>query len=140
MIYDEANGSKVIDFSGPISSWNDVLKEKYGSYSINANSGLYMGKVILKGDKYIQFEVDGQPTAVYPVTSGLRVSEIVDAKTRIYRDAPTDINNAQWFQGSQALRNVRIGDNVMFSIENKDSFVSVVRIYYINDGSVFTPR
>ena len=99
-----------------------------------------MGKVILKGDKYIQFEVDGQPTSVFPITSAFRASEIVDAKHRTYKDAPLDISAPQWFQGSQALRNVRIGDEVMFTLENKDGFVQVSRIYYFNDGSVFGAR
>ena len=99
-----------------------------------------MGKVILKGDKYIQFEVDGQPTSVFPVTPAFRASEIIDAKHRIYKDAPLDINTPQWYQGSQALRNVRIGDEVMFILNKENDFVQVSRIYYFNDGSVFGAR
>ena len=141
LVFDASTESKVIDLSGPISEWADILNDAYGAYDDSSPTGrLTIGRVILKGDKYIQFEVDGQPTSVFPVTSAFRASEIVDAQKRIYKDAPLDIDNPAWFQGSQALRNVRIGDEVMFLIENKDDFVQVSRIYYFNDGSVFGAR
>ena len=140
-VFDASNDSRVIDLSGPVSEWADILNDTYGAYNDSSPTGrLTMGKVILKGDKYIQFEVDGQPTSVFPVTSSFRASEIVDAKQRIYKDAPLDINSPQWFQGSQGLRNVRIGDEVMFTLQNKDGFVQVSRIYYFPDGSVFKAR
>lgn len=141
LVFDASTDSKVIDLSGPVSEWADILNEAYGVYNDLSPTGrLTMGRVILKGDKYIQFEVDGQPTTVFPVTYQFRASEIIDSRHRTYKDAPLDISDPAWFQGSQALRNVRIGDEVMFLLENKDGFIQVSRIYYFNDGSVFGAR
>jgi hypothetical protein len=118
------------------------LDNAYGRPYDNAapQERLIIGKVILKGDNFIQFEVHGKPTMVFPVTDGLRVNEIIDSSPRIYRDAPTDLSGQQWYQHSQALRNVRIGDTVMFSIGSKDSVLLVGSIYIFDDGSVFGGR
>lgn len=134
--------NRVIDLSGPISGWEEALDNAYGRPYDNAapQERLIIGKVILKGDNFIQFEVHGKPTMVFPVTDGLRVNEIIDSSPRIYRDAPTDLSNQQWYQHSQALRNVRIGDTVMFSIGSKDSVLLVGSIYIFDDGSVFGGR
>lgn len=131
--------SKVVDLSGPVSEWNDVLTEAYGAFNDTATGALRMGKVLLKGDNYIQFEVNGKPTPVYPITEKLRVSEIIDSEPRVYRDAPTGVNGNIWYTGSQALRNVRIGDTVMFLL-NGDSYLQVANIWYFDDGSVFGAR
>lgn len=139
--YDNDTGSRVIDLSGPVSGWKDILNEEYGAYNDASPTGrLTMGKVILKGDKYIQFEVDGKPTSVFPVTESVRIEEITDGKTRSYADAPVDMGGQQWYQGGQGLRNVRIGDNVMFLAISSNNFVSISRIYYVDDGSIFTSR
>lgn len=140
IVYDAASNSKVVDLSGPISGWKNILRDAYGAYNDASPSGLMMGKVILKSDNYIQFEIDGQPTSVFPITSKLRVSEIVDSEPRVYRDAPTGISSSDWFQGSQALRNVRIGDTVLFTVNNEQDFIQIQTIYYVDDGSVFSSR
>lgn len=141
-VFDEVNyNSKVVDLSGPISGWEAVLRNAYGAYDDSKASGrLTIGKVILKGDNYVQFEVEGRPTMVFPVTDAIRVNEIIDSSPRVYRDAPTDLVKQEWYQNSQAFRNVRIGDKVMFSVENKDSCMIIKNIYVFEDGSVFGGR
>ena len=135
-----AKYSKVIDLSGPISTWSEKLNDVFGPFEESQYNRLALGKVILKGDNYIQFEVDGKPTSVYPITENLRVSEIVDSEPRVYRDAPTGLGNNTWYTGSQALRNVRIGDRVMFLVRSTQGMYNVQNIYYFDDGSVFGGR